>query len=119
MMTVLGTIGSLAVVLILVVLAVLLISAVAMLTFLAMVASLTRWERVWRRLLHRAPRLELKLSGETVPERRRARLRGGTPRLRRRFPLGAAARGGEPRRGSGAFHGPRLHRRPVERHTGV
>ncbi|MFB4274002.1 hypothetical protein ACBJ59_01810 [Nonomuraea sp. MTCD27] len=118
MMTVLGTIGSLVVVLLLVVLAVLLISAVAMVTLLAMAASMTQWRTVWRRLTRRRSGLELKLSGPAVPERLRAELHGSVSRVRRRFLLGdarpgerrAAERGGGPPRS-------RLHRRAVERHT--
>nr|SBO95470.1 hypothetical protein BN4615_P4986 [Nonomuraea gerenzanensis] len=121
----LGAIGSLAVVLLLVVLAVLLISVVAMVTLLAMAASMTHWSRswsrtwsrAWRRLLRRNPRLELKLSGRTVPERLRAELSGSVPRVRRRFLLGGAP-SGAPRRVSGALRGYRLHR-PVERRTKV
>ncbi|MFC5829924.1 hypothetical protein [Nonomuraea insulae] len=111
MMTVLGTIGSLVVVLLLLVAAVLLISVVAMVTLVAIAASMTDWKRWWRQRARRAPALELKLSGEAVPARLRAELSGRVSRVRRRFALGGAHPGG---RGP---HRPRLHRRPVERRT--
>ncbi len=116
MMTLLGTIGSLAVVLILIVAAVLLISAVGMVVLLTMAASMTRWRRLWRRLTRGEARLALKLSDERAPERRRAELSGVTPRVRRRFLLGGA-RPRRPGGGDGNPWGSRFHHRPLERHT--
>jgi phosphate/sulfate permease len=88
MLDVFGTIGSVVVVLLLVVLATLVIAVVALVALAVMAGSMTNWRRLWRRLTGRQARLTLKLSGSAVPERRRAELSGGTPRLRRRFLLG-------------------------------
>ncbi|WP_345573143.1 hypothetical protein [Nonomuraea rosea] len=111
MLAVLGIIGSLVVVIVLVVLAVLLISVAVLVALALLVGTMTDWRAVWRRLTHRRPRLSLKLSGSTVPERRRAELSGSTPRLSRRFLLGGA-RPGE--RGRAKPHRARIReRRPV------
>ncbi|MFI7701334.1 hypothetical protein [Nonomuraea sp. NPDC049480] len=119
MVEVLGTIGSLLVVLLLIVLSVLIISVVALVALAALAGSMTDWRGLWRRLTRREAGLTLKLSGSTVPERRRAELSGATPRLRRRFRLGGPAPedeaperrrlGGAPRRSG------RRGRRPMER----
>ncbi|TDD37500.1 hypothetical protein E1286_37150 [Nonomuraea terrae] len=128
MLTVLGTIASLMIVAILVVLAVLLISAVTMAALLATAATLVRWHALWLRLTRRRsqrrsqghsqrlsqgePRLPLKLSGDTVPDRLRADLSGNVPLVRRRLTLGGArpaGRGsGHGRSGAGS-HRSRLH----------
>ncbi|MFI7612285.1 hypothetical protein ACIBP6_13790 [Nonomuraea terrae] len=124
MLTVLGTIASLMIVAILVVLAVLLISAVTMAALLATAATLVRWHPLWLRLTRRRsqrrsqrlsqgePRLPLKLSGDTVPDRLRADLSGNVPLVRRRLTLGGArpaGRGsGQGRSGAGS-HRSRLH----------
>ncbi|MFG6199327.1 hypothetical protein [Nonomuraea sp. JJY05] len=104
MMEVLGTIGSLAVVLLLMVLSVLAISVVSLAVFGGMVASmLTDWRGLWRRLTRLArggPKLTLKRSGDTVPARLRAQLSGSMSRTRRRFLLGGAP---------SKEHGPKEH----------
>ncbi|TDE21340.1 hypothetical protein E1295_46790 [Nonomuraea mesophila] len=114
MVEVLGAIGSLTVVVLLIVMAVLLVAAVAMVTFVMMAAVMMNWRGVWRRLGRGDRGLELKLSGSAVPARRRAELRGGTPRVRRRFRLGV--RPAE----RGHLHRVRLRdHRPSERHSKI
>ncbi|TMR21149.1 hypothetical protein ETD86_16330 [Nonomuraea turkmeniaca] len=117
MLDVLGTIGSLVVVLLLIVVATLAISIVVLVALAAMAGSMIDWRRWWPRLTRTEARLTLKLSGSTVPERRRAELSGGTPRLRRRFLLGGA----EPRKRRGFGGAPRRSapwgHRPLERRS--
>ncbi|TDC06230.1 hypothetical protein E1267_17020 [Nonomuraea longispora] len=114
MVEVLGAIGSLTVVVLLIVMAVLLVAVIAMVTFVTMAAVMLNWRGMRRRLGRGGAGLELKLSGSAVPARRRAELSGGTPRVRRRFRLGARpAERGHP-------HRVRLRdRRPAERHSKI
>lgn len=123
-MEVLGTIGSLAVVLLFIVLAVLAISVVALVVLGCLAGSmLVDWRGLWRRLVKLArggPRLTLKRSGEAVPARLRAELSGSTSGTRRRFLLGAArSREHGPGRGlnGSRIHGHRPVDRQVDRHT--
>ncbi|WP_188193418.1 hypothetical protein [Nonomuraea sp. SYSU D8015] len=124
MVELLGTIGSLVVVLLLVVLAILVISVIVLVTLAALAGSMTDWRRLWRRLAPRQERLTVKLSGSGVPERRQGELSGSTPRLRRRLRLGGAVSGEGSREGArerlrlgGAPRRPGRGGRPVERHS--
>lgn len=123
-MEVLGTIGSLAVVLLLIALSVLTLSVVVLVVLGLMAGSMVADRRgLWRRLTRhgplgrgRDPRLTLRRSGDAAPARLRAKLSGSTPGTRRRFLLGGSrpgghGRGGDPR--GSRIHGPR----PVERQT--
>ncbi|MCK2219227.1 hypothetical protein MF672_036350 [Actinomadura sp. ATCC 31491] len=87
MLDVLGTIGSLLVVLLLLAGAIALIAVLALVVLAALAGTMVDWRRTWRRLTGRDRRLTVKLSGERVPERLRGELTRATPRLRRRFPL--------------------------------
>ncbi|MFF0768411.1 hypothetical protein ACFYUK_05895 [Nonomuraea wenchangensis] len=87
MLDVLGAIGSLLVVLLLIAGAIAVIAVIALVAFVVMAGSMLPLPRLWRRLTGRERRLTVKLSGESVPERRRGELSGRTPRLRRHFSL--------------------------------
>ncbi|MFC4116164.1 hypothetical protein [Nonomuraea zeae] len=107
MLAVLGIIGSLVVIVVLVLLAVLLISVAVLVALAVLAGSMADWRAAWRRLTYRQRPLTLKLSGSTVPKRRRAALSGSTPRLRRRFRLGGAPPG-ERRPGGAEPHRARI-----------
>ncbi|MEU6717173.1 hypothetical protein ABZ897_37410 [Nonomuraea sp. NPDC046802] len=106
------------VVLVLIVLAVVVGSVLFLAVLVLMAGTMTDWRARLRRLLRRKARLELKRSGDTVPDRMRAELSGTTPSLRRRFHLGGTHPRG-PRRVSGDPR-PRLrHHEKREQHTKI